>query len=346
VCVFVATLLTTPAVASAASARISARHGGHVTLRHGLRLVIPRHALKRTATVRVARVGAGYAIRVGAPWRGSFSLERLRHGRYRHVPGRLGGVVLHEEATTARAHAAGLDGPVLEGTLCIDLKEASEGVIEIPAGTFYVLCALYVHDVNATAQVVYDVRRYDALRLARQLGQDCVNVLSQTPDPVPLSVFARPECNPKRGKLFGPSDGTPYVVATLTPTAGPTVPVGPPPTQTPPVQSPPASTGSAPVFPVMNTSETPPDGVWFRRSPHTPDSDEVTGHGVYAGEQVQLQCYAFGDSVGRYDDRLWYLAANVSRPTNAGVANTGFLNAHYINDGADANVVDAGVGPC
>ncbi|MEA2442541.1 MAG: hypothetical protein QOH76_3965 [Thermoleophilaceae bacterium] len=101
-----------------------------------------------------------------------------------------------------------------------------------------------------------------------------------------------------------------------------------------------------PVFTVMNTSETQPDGVWFRRSAHTDDTDRVTGHGVYANEQVQLHCYAWGDSVGQYDNRLWYFVDNVTRPTNAGSPNNGFLNAHYIDDGLKANEIDAGVPPC
>lgn len=96
----------------------------------------------------------------------------------------------------------------------------------------------------------------------------------------------------------------------------------------------------------MNTSETPPDGVWFRDSPHTADTDRVTGHGVYMNEQVRLRCYGWGDSVGKYNDTLWYRADNVTRPTNDGVANTGWLNAHYVNDGQNANVVDVGVPPC
>ena len=100
-----------------------------------------------------------------------------------------------------------------------------------------------------------------------------------------------------------------------------------------------------PVFTVMNTSETPPDGVWFRNSPHTADTDRVTGHGVYGGDQVQLNCYAFGDSGGQYNDTLWYYVNNVTRPTVSGngTSNVGYLNAHYVNDGKDANVVDAGV---
>ena len=103
---------------------------------------------------------------------------------------------------------------------------------------------------------------------------------------------------------------------------------------------------SGPVFTVMNTSETPPDGVWFRNSPHTADTARVTGLGVYMNERVQLQCDAAGDAVGKYNDSLWYFVVDVTRPTNNGVPNQGFLNAHYINDGQTANVVDAGVPAC
>jgi hypothetical protein len=108
--------------------------------------------------------------------------------------------------------------------------------------------------------------------------------------------------------------------------------------------APSSQAASGPIFPVMNTSETPPDGVWFRNSPHTADTDRVTGQGVYAGDQVQLQCYAWGDPVGAYNNTLWYYASNLTRPTvpATGRSNVGFLNAHYINDGQAANVVDGG----
>lgn len=105
-----------------------------------------------------------------------------------------------------------------------------------------------------------------------------------------------------------------------------------------------AATG--PIFTVMNTSETLPDGVWFRNSPHTADTSRITGLGVYRNEQVQLQCYAWGDAVGPYSNRLWYYVNNVTRPTVAGRADVGYLNAHYINDGKNANQVDAGVPQC
>jgi hypothetical protein len=98
----------------------------------------------------------------------------------------------------------------------------------------------------------------------------------------------------------------------------------------------------------MNTSETLPDGVWFRASPHTADTDRISGHGVYAGDRVQLQCYASGDVVGPYGDSLWYYVTNLTRPTvpGSGAANVGYLNAHYVNDNMAANVVDSGVRHC
>ncbi|HEX3783933.1 MAG TPA: hypothetical protein VHX38_30085 [Pseudonocardiaceae bacterium] len=110
--------------------------------------------------------------------------------------------------------------------------------------------------------------------------------------------------------------------------------------------APDAGAASGPIFTVMNTSETPPDGVYFRRDPHTADAIRVTGFGVYKNERVQLQCWAWGDAVGPYNDTLWYYANNVTRPTVGGQANVGYLNAHYINDGKNANVVDAGVSEC
>lgn len=73
-----------------------------------------------------------------------------------------------------------------------------------------------------------------------------------------------------------------------------------------------ARAGSGLTFTVMNTSETAPDGVYFRNSPHTADTSRITGLGVYMNERVQLQCYALGDAVGRYNDRLWYYVLDVS----------------------------------
>ena len=102
------------------------------------------------------------------------------------------------------------------------------------------------------------------------------------------------------------------------------------------------------VYTVMNTSETLPDGVWFRRSAHISDTDRVIGHGVYMGNAVHVLCYLFGDAVGPYSNRLWYYVSNITHPTlpDDTTPNVGFLNAHYINDGASANQVDAEVPIC
>jgi hypothetical protein len=100
-----------------------------------------------------------------------------------------------------------------------------------------------------------------------------------------------------------------------------------------------------PVFTVMNTSEQPPDGVWFRDEPNTP-GPRLNGYGVYMGDRVQLQRYGWGQAIGQYSNRLWYQSANLTRPSAPGRSNVGWLNAHFINDGSNTNVVDAGVPPC
>ena len=103
---------------------------------------------------------------------------------------------------------------------------------------------------------------------------------------------------------------------------------------------------AAPVYGVMNTSEQPPDGVYFRSAPHTAAAVRINGYGVFANERVRLTCHASGDAVGPGSDRLWYRVTNVSRPSVAGRANAGWLNAHYVNDGKGPNVADAGVPAC
>ena len=128
-------------------------------------------------------------------------------------------------------------------------------------------------------------------------------------------------------------------IPSVKPTSQPT-----PITTAPPTTATPAPSG--PIFTVMNTDDPPPDGVWFRWAPYTADTNEITGDGVYANEQVQLKCYAVGQAVGPYNDTLWYFVQNITRPTIDGMDNEGYLNAHYINDGQLAGVVDAGVPAC
>jgi hypothetical protein len=120
----------------------------------------------------------------------------------------------------------------------------------------------------------------------------------------------------------------------------------PPSSPSSPSPSPSPAAGSGPIFTVQNTDETPPDGIYFRNSPHTADTSRTPGIGVYKNEQVQLLCYAFGDAVGPYEDRLWYDVRDVTRPISNGASNVGWLNAHYINDDMASNQVDTGVPAC
>ena len=112
-----------------------------------------------------------------------------------------------------------------------------------------------------------------------------------------------------------------------------------------PIDGGPTPPPPGPVFPVMNTSETPPDGVWFRDNPAV-SGPRLNGYGVYAGDRVQLRCYGWGEAMGRYGNRLWYSSANLTRPNAPGRPNVGWLNAHYVNDGQAANAVVPGVRPC
>lgn len=101
------------------------------------------------------------------------------------------------------------------------------------------------------------------------------------------------------------------------------------------------------VFPVMNTSESPPDGIYFRDSPQTANTRRIYALGVFAGDQVRVDCYAWGDVVGSYGNALWYHVANVTRPTASnGEPNVGYINTHYINDGMYANQAYPGVTQC
>jgi surface antigen len=114
----------------------------------------------------------------------------------------------------------------------------------------------------------------------------------------------------------------------------------------PQTSAPASSQAAGPVFPVQNTSETPPDGVYFRNGPHTADTSATPGLGVFAREQVSLSCFAFGDAVGAAGNALWYRVTNMTRPTTGGQPNAGWLSAHYVNDGKTANEVVAGVPGC
>lgn len=113
---------------------------------------------------------------------------------------------------------------------------------------------------------------------------------------------------------------------------------------------PPAATAAGgPTYPVMNTSEYPPDGIYFRNGPDWNNTSRVTGWGVYAGDRVQLWCWQTGaDNVLRRSggNNVWYIALNVTRPSRSGGENSGWINAHFVNDGTQPYQVAPGVPAC
>jgi hypothetical protein len=95
--------------------------------------------------------------------------------------------------------------------------------------------------------------------------------------------------------------------------------------------------------------------VWFRNGPDWNNTSGVTGWGVYKGDRVQLLCWQTGaDNALRKvngqkyygGNNVWYIANNLTRPTRPGGANSGWINAHYVNDGMPAYKVAPGVPAC
>jgi hypothetical protein len=106
----------------------------------------------------------------------------------------------------------------------------------------------------------------------------------------------------------------------------------------PPAPSPPPSSGGGGlVFTVFNAE----GGIYYRSSPHWADTPKISGVGVYNGDQVELICGAFGDPIGPYNDTAWSYVRNLSRSVG-----DGWVNEHYINDGAVADQFVAGEPTC
>jgi len=106
----------------------------------------------------------------------------------------------------------------------------------------------------------------------------------------------------------------------------------------PPAPSPSPAPSGGLVFTVFNAE----GGIYYRSSPHWNDTPKTVGVGVYNGDQVELICGAFGDAVGPYNDTAWSYVHNVTRP-NIG---DGWVNEHFINDGAVADHFVAGEPMC
>ena len=99
-------------------------------------------------------------------------------------------------------------------------------------------------------------------------------------------------------------------------------------------------------FPVMNTSEQPPDGVYFRKEPRMDSAVRISGFGVFKNEVVSAACFTRGEKVGKFGNDIWYYAKNVTRPSVGGQSNEGYINTHFIDDGMKAGQAAPGVPQC
>jgi hypothetical protein len=107
------------------------------------------------------------------------------------------------------------------------------------------------------------------------------------------------------------------------------------PCNAPPPPPPPPPAGL--VFTVFNAE----GGIYYRYGPHWNETTATPGVGVYNGDQVELICGAFGDPVGPYNDTAWSYVNNLSRPVGKG-----WVNEHFVNDGATDNAFVSGEQMC
>jgi len=133
------------------------------------------------------------------------------------------------------------------------------------------------------------------------------------------------------------NDGSP--INQPSPGASPCAP-SPPPATTTTSPSPPAPSDAATdlVYTIVNAA----GGIYYRDSPHWADTTQTPGVGVYDGDQVKLICGTAGDPVGPYGNTWWSYVQDLSRPS----IGDGWVNEHYINDGAPAGSGPAGEPAC
>jgi hypothetical protein len=89
-------------------------------------------------------------------------------------------------------------------------------------------------------------------------------------------------------------------------------------------------------------SDTAAGGVYARYAPHTADTNQVAGDGVYPGDTVELFCgVTDGDAVGP-NNHSWDFVKDLSRPNEANF----WLSEHYTNSPNSANTLAPGEPRC
>jgi hypothetical protein len=101
----------------------------------------------------------------------------------------------------------------------------------------------------------------------------------------------------------------------------------------------PAANASSHVFPTMNDS----GGVYWRSGTDWNTPIRQSGHGVYPGTDISVSCYQLGAAnVPGSANAMWVQASWVSGPGTG----SGWINEHFVNDGAPINKAAPGVPPC
>ncbi|MEA2371082.1 MAG: hypothetical protein QOH12_1476, partial [Solirubrobacteraceae bacterium] len=132
-----------------------------------------------------------------------------------------------------------------------------------------------------------------------------------------------------------PSPGVPPCSPPLPPSPPP-----PPPPSPPPPSPLPASTAlPAGQFGVMNAT----GGIYWRASPDWSTPEVVAGDGFYPDTIIAVQCYRPGvPNVPGSGDGMWEMASVASGQGRG----TGWINEHFIKDGAVINQPSPGVPAC
>jgi hypothetical protein len=99
-----------------------------------------------------------------------------------------------------------------------------------------------------------------------------------------------------------------------------------------------SAAAAAPTFPTMNDA----GGIYWRSAPDWNKPVAVPGNGFYPGTYVTVQCYQSGTTVPGSANTMWVEASWASGPGSG----SGWMNEHFVNDGAPINQAAPGVPPC
>ena len=101
----------------------------------------------------------------------------------------------------------------------------------------------------------------------------------------------------------------------------------------------PAAMASSHVFPTMNDG----GGIYWRSGTNWNTPIRKSGYGVYPGTKISVSCYQKGTAnVPGSSDAMWVKASWSSGPGTG----SGWINEHFVNDGAPINKAAPGVPPC